>query len=228
MIKLPDDDPDALEVVLKYLYTLSTDCIFSDECPLNHGKLLNGFPCFLLQVFQLAEKHSLDLLAEHIADYVTHPIRCRSCQILATPTDVLPTKENESPTPEGCIDLRDYPLELIQALALSEDIGNSKLAVYIRARLYAQVTELTLCWKNWIGDEELRQDPSLKSESDEVTEVIAQKPSMGLNLVGLMAHRILHLEESRSKVRAKLQATTDELARRSCGPNNARPSINAR
>lgn len=112
---MPNDDPDALEVVLKYLYSLSPDCVVIDPFPIKHMKLPTGYLAFCVEVFRLAQKYSLDLLAEHVADHLTHPIRCWECQ--TSPIPDVDTAELGS-----CINVIDYPIELLGAIALAEDL----------------------------------------------------------------------------------------------------------
>ena len=60
---MDDDDPDALEVVLKYLYSVSPGWINEQRRKLGHGELPQGYLQHLVEIFRVAEKYQVDLLS---------------------------------------------------------------------------------------------------------------------------------------------------------------------
>ena len=134
---MPEDDPEALEVVLKYLYSLSPDCLVIEKYPILHNKFSEGYLVLLVDIFRLAEKVFLNVLAEHILNYMTHPMICITCQEPRTP-DSMTSEEREYWGHDPCVRLEESPVELIKAIVACEDIGPSDFAIQLRDHLYEQ------------------------------------------------------------------------------------------
>ena len=147
VIELPEDDSEALEVVLKYLYTLSPDCLVIDEYPVQHCNISEGYLVLLVEIFRPTEKFFLDVLAEHVLNYMTHPMICVGCQAeeaeyQAEKADYEPEKLEHAYI-EHCLDpcalkLTESPREVIKAIVACDAIGSSDFAIQLRAYLYEQ------------------------------------------------------------------------------------------
>ena len=82
-----DDDPAALEIILKYLYILSGALVKEKQSQLSHKELPEGYLQEMLEIFRLAEKYELGLLAEQTANVLTEPLMCKDCAKMGTDLD---------------------------------------------------------------------------------------------------------------------------------------------
>jgi hypothetical protein len=109
-IAMNDDNPDALESLLIYLYTVNTDHIAFRN--VSHGALPKGYFRHLILVSWLAEKYDLPLLRDSIADISSNDkkgnkIACKNCY------------ERR----QTCIDREDYGMTVFEALGMATSLA---------------------------------------------------------------------------------------------------------
>ena len=172
-IVMDDDDPEALEVLLYYLYTMSTLSIHSW---LEHQEYAPGTLKTLVQIAILADKYELPLLGELILDsFKSTSLSCSKCR---TARD------------RPCIDVRSRPDELLlayeTAVCLPETVEFDELK---RRILYLCIDSKGAFSQWWPLPSPSKEDGDQESKRNMniVKEVIARSPRVAVDLLGAFA-----------------------------------------
>jgi hypothetical protein len=100
---MSDDDPDALELLLQYLYTGSTDVIANK---IQHQDLPQGSLVLLPKVSCLADKYGITACANWLYSLLRgRYLACDDCSLLS-----------QDPPKSVCVDLHHHPDQVIQVL----------------------------------------------------------------------------------------------------------------
>ena len=180
---MPDDDPVALEAVLKYLYSVSPEWVNDNSIhSLPHGFLPEGYLQWLVEVFRLAEKYELALLAEQvIASFRDQLLFCPDCW---------KDHMSDEGSYETCIDIKHYPIQILQTLALCETLGESDSAHYLRHILYSRVAQTPDMWELLAPTVEAPDEPE---RIEAINEVFLPNPAVSVRMMACMARTIVKL-----------------------------------
>ena len=182
---MPDDHPDALEAVLKYLYSVSPEWVNNHSIhTLSHGLLPEGYMQWLIEVFRVAEKYGLDLLAEQVvAIFKEDAFGCSDCWNVG--------RLSKYSCHKRCIDIKSYPVQILQTIALCETLGDSHPAKFLRHSLYDCAAQMTQTWK-LLSPTILAS--GLPEGTKEIVEVLSSNPTIGIRMMAFMARTMIHLQ----------------------------------
>ena len=198
---MDDDDPDALESMLKYLYTMNIDHIKYRN--VSHEYLPPGWFMHLTKVWQLADKYDQPLLRAAMASIVTGEPNCDG--LFACPN----CNDLKGKDARYCITLHDHLFEALAALGATfkDDFPDVVDPAWHKIKLQGGLIDAIRRSQQWLSFASYdSMDDAQRIAPDQAAGLLQEYPQAARDIIA-------HFSMERFNSKQKLDAMADRMAR---------------